>query len=365
LKARRAELRIEQGELSLQWLRKAMVHLALSRSDAALVKAAGGGARIVRGMTLDPRLQMIEFNARANARPWDQMTPEILRRQTEGLSRMFGGARVGGVRKQRVYVTGRSHSVPADLYLPTVRDNSATMLVYFHFGGGVVGSPLNCVRLCGLIAKYSGAPVMAVQYRMAPESKFPAGLEDAMAAYLWAVDNAARFGGAVGKAAVGGDSIGGNFAAVISQQMRAGRQPKPAFQLLIYPGVDFTSETASMREFADAFPLTSQTLDFFVANYLPEGADPSDPRLSPGRAQDLSKLPPALVYTAGFDMLLDQGEGYGERLRQAGVKTIYTRFDSLPHGFVAFPSAAPAAEAAVKRIARETAAAMKGKLGRV
>jgi acetyl esterase len=348
----------------LQWLRKALVHLALSRSNAALVKAAGGNPRMARGMTLDPRIQMIEFNARANARPWPSMTPDILRRQTEGLSLMFGGGRVGGVRKQRVYVTGRSHSVPADLYLPTVRDNSATMLVYFHFGGGVVGSPLNCARLCAMISKYAGAPVMAVEYRLAPEFKFPGGLEDATAAYLWAVENAARFGAAVGKAAVGGDSAGGNFAAVISQQMRAGRQPKPVFQLLIYPGVDLTSETASMREFADAWPLTSETLEYFVANYLPEGVDPTDPRLSPGRTQDLSGLPPALVYTAGFDMLLDQGAAYAERLQQAGVKTTYAQFDTLPHGFVAFPSAAPAAEAAVKKIARDTAAAMKGRLAR-
>lgn len=344
------------------WLRKALVHLALSRGDAALVKAAGGIPRTGRGVTLDPRIQLIEYNARK--RTAGDLSLEGRRRQVEFLSRLFGGARVGGVRKQRVYVTGRSHSVPADLYLPTVRDNSATMLVYFHFGGGVVGSPLNCARLCALIAKYSGAPVMSVAYRLAPEYKFPAGLEDATAAYLWAVENAARFGGAVNRAAVGGDSMGGNFAAVIAQQMMQGRQPRPAFQLLIYPGLDFTSETASMQEFASAFPLTSETLEYFVANYLPEGTDPADPRLSPGRTQNLAGLPPALVYTAGFDMLLDQGEAYAERLRQAGVKVSSARFDTLPHGFVAFPSAAPAAEAAVKRIARETAAAMKGKLGR-
>ncbi|MDX2277805.1 MAG: alpha/beta hydrolase [Hyphomonadaceae bacterium] len=326
------------------------------------MKAAGGVPRTGRGMTLDPRIQLIEFNARARTQA--DLPLEARRRQVEGLSLLFGGGPVSGVRKQRVYVTGRSHSVPADLYVPTVRDNSATMLVYYHFGGGVVGSPLNCARLCALIAKYSGAPVMSVEYRLAPEYKFPAGLEDATAAYLWAVENAARFGASVNKAAVGGDSMGGNFAAVIAQQMQQGRQPKPAFQLLIYPGVDFTSETASMREFASAFPLTSETLEYFVANYLPEDADPADPRLSPGRTQNLAGLPPALVYTAGFDMLLDQGEAYAERLRQAGVKVQSARFDSLPHGFVAFPSAAPAAEAAVKRIARETAAAMKGKFGR-
>jgi acetyl esterase/lipase len=275
------------------------------------------------------------------------------------LSAVFGGARVRDVRRQTIYVTGRSHSIPARLYLPTVRDNSAVMLVYFHFGGGVVGSLENCDRLCGLIAKRAGAPVLSVDYRLAPEHKFPMGLEDAQAAYAWAVQNAARFGAPVGKAAVGGDSMGATFSAVIAQQAPSRRLPAPVLQVLIYPALDLVSETASMREFADAFPLSGDTIDFFLRHYLPEGADPTDPRLSPGRTRDLSKQPDALIYTAGFDPLLDQGEAYAERLRLAGVKVTLARFESLPHGFVAFPSAAPAAEAALQRIARETAEALK------
>jgi acetyl esterase/lipase len=342
----------------LSWLSKALVHLALSRSDAALVKASGGEPRTVRGMTLDARLQFIEAQARKRAIPWEQQTPESLRAATEQMSETFGGPRVAGVRAERIYITGRSHSVPARLYLPTVRDNRAVMLVYLHFGGGVVGSLETCDRLCALIAKHAAAPVLSVEYRLAPEHKFPAGLEDAVAAYSWAVDNAARYGAPVGKAAIGGDSMGGNFAAVIAQQFRSSRPP--ALQLLIYPGVDFVSDAPSMHDFAGAFPLTAQTLEFFLKNYLPEGADPSDPRLSPGRVQDLQSLAPALVYTAGFDMLLDQGHAYAQRLEEAGVKVSYHCFESLPHGFVAFPSATRAAEEALRRIARETAAALKG-----
>lgn len=212
--------------------------------------------------------------------------------------------------------------------------------------------------MCGLIAKEAGAPVLSVDYRLAPEFKYPTGLEDCLAAYNWAVDNAARYGAPVGKAAVGGDSMGGLFSAIIAQETR--KTKPPVLQLLIYPGIDFVSDTPSMHEFADAWPLTAETLDFFVKQYLPDNADPSDPRISPGRAQDLRGLAPALIYGAGFDMLLDQGAAYGERLREAGVKVSYTRFDSLPHGFVAFPSAAPAAETAIRQIARETAAALKG-----
>lgn len=342
----------------MSWLRKALVHLALSRSDEALLKASGGEPRTVRGMTLDPRMQFLEAQARQRAVPWENMTPEMLRAGEQQGSELFGGGKVGSVRTEKVYVTGRSHSVPCRLYLPTVRDNSAALMVYLHFGGGVIGSLESCHRLCGLIAKEAGAPVLSVDYRLAPEFKYPLGLEDCLAAYSWAVDNAARYGAPVGKAAIGGDSMGGLFAAIVAQEMR--RTKPPVLQLLIYPGIDFVSDTPSMHDFADAWPLTAETLDFFVKHYLPEGADPSDPRVSPGRTQDLRGLAPALIYAAGFDMLLDQGAAYGERLQEAGVKVSYTRFDSLPHGFVAFPSATPAAEAAIRQIARETAAALKG-----
>jgi acetyl esterase len=342
----------------VSWLRKTLAQLALSRSEAALLKASGGEPRTVRGMTLDPRFQFIEAKARERGVDWDAMTPTRLREQANMGTATFGGSAVGGVRIERVYVTGRSHSVPCRLYLPTVRDNSAAMLVYYHFGGGVIGTLEDCHRLCSMIAKEAGAPVLSVDYRLAPEFKFPAGLEDAMAAYSWAVDNAARYGAPVRKAAVGGDSMGGNFAAIVAQEFRTSKPP--VLQLLIYPGLDLVSDTPSMHDFADAFPLTSDTVDYFMKQYLPESADPSDPRVSPGRTQDLRGLAPALVYTAGFDMLLDQGAAYAHRLEEAGVKAAYTNFENLPHGFVAFSAASPHAEAAIRRIAQETAAALKG-----
>jgi acetyl esterase/lipase len=322
-----------------------------------LVRESGGSPRTVRGMTLDARMQFLEFQARKRAVPWDQVTVAMLRAQSEAGAEMFGGASVGGVRTEPVYITGRSHSVPCRLYLPTVRDNSATMLVYFHFGGGVIGSLRNCHRLCGLIAKAAGAPVLSVDYRLAPEFKYPTGLEDCIAAYEWTLDNASRYGAPVGKVAVGGDSMGGNFAAIIAQEF-AHTKP-PTMQLLIYPGVDFANDMPSMRDFADAWPLTAETVDYFMRQYLPEGADRTIPRLSPGRAADLRGLAPALIYTAGFDILLDQGAAYAERLREAGVSVAYRCFESLPHGFVSFSGAARAAETAIQRIARETAAALK------
>ena len=338
-------------------LHKILAHLALSRPEAELLKASGGVARTVRDMTLDPRFQFIEAQARKRAVDWGSLTPERLRAQNEAMQAIFGGGAVSGVRTEQIYIPGRSHSVPARLYLPHVRDNAVAALVYYHFGGGVIGSLQSCHRLCALIARDAGAPVISVDYRLAPEHKFPAGLEDALAAYHWTLDHAARYGARAGKAAVGGDSMGGNFAAIVAQEVRMVRAP--ALQLLIYPGLDFVNDAPSMHDFADTFPLTAQTIEFFLKHYLPEGVDPSSARLSPGRTQDLSGLAPALIYAAGFDMLLDQGQAYAQRLSEAGVGVEYCCFENLPHGFVAFPALAPAAEHALRRIARETAAALK------
>jgi acetyl esterase/lipase len=341
----------------LLWLRKLLVQLALARPADMLVKASGGEARTVRGMTLEPRFQYLEAQARHRAAPRTQWTVEQIRAQTEMGAALFGGGRVPQVKTQKLYIPGRSYSVPARLYLPTVRDNRAAMLVYYHFGGGVVGSFATCNRLCALIARAAQAPVLSVEYRLAPEYRFPIGLEDGLHAYQWAVEHGSRYGAPPGKVGVGGDSMGGNFAAVIAQQTR--NRHAPVMQLLIYPATDPTAETASMHEFADAFPLTSEMLEFFLENYLPPNTDLTDLRLSPGREQNLAGLAPALVYTAGFDMLLDQGEAYADRLAQAGVKVTRARFETLPHGFVSFPQAAPAAEQALRRIAKETAAALK------
>jgi acetyl esterase/lipase len=222
----------------------------------------------------------------------------------------------------------------------------------------VIGTLESCHRFCSLVAKEAGAPVLSVDYRLAPEHKFPAGLEDCVQAYEWAVTNASRYGAPVNRAAVGGDSMGGNFAAIIAQQFKTTKPP--VLQLLIYPGVDFMSETPSMHDFADAWPLTAETIDFFLKNYLPDNADPSDVRLSPLRAAEMRGLAPALIYTAGFDMLQDQGKQYADRLQESGGKATYKCYESLPHGFVAFPGATPAAEAAIREIARDTAAALKG-----
>ena len=172
-----------------------------------------------------------------------------------------------------------------------------------------------------------------------------------------------RFGAPDGQAAIGGDSMGANFAAVIAQEMKRTGETAPVLQLLVCPWVDMASETASMTTYADAYPLSRATLDGLVGHYLPPDADPSDPRLSPIRAVDLSGLAPAIIAAAGFDPLVDQGEAYARRLRAAGTPVTYRCYDNLAHAFSAFTGVIPAADAACREIAGLLGDGLTGRTG--
>ncbi|RYF94009.1 MAG: alpha/beta hydrolase, partial [Caulobacteraceae bacterium] len=236
-------------------------------------------------------------------------------------------------------------------YRPADQDSAAPLLVFAHFGGGVIGDLDTCHAFCGMLARYGRCAVLSVDYRLAPEHRFPAGLEDMLAAWRWARDNTTRFGAPAGRLAIGGDSMGGNFAAILAQAMKAAGEPQPVLQLLIYPAVDVASETRSMTTYADAYPLSRDTMTWFMGHYMGPDDDPADPRLSPIRASDLTGLAPAIVVTAGFDPLVDQGEAYARQLKAAGVPVTYRCYDALAHGFTAFTGAIPAADAACREIA--------------
>ncbi len=179
--------------------------------------------------------------------------------------------------------------------------------------------------------------MLSVDYRLAPEHKAPAAVEDAYAAYRWALDHAAELGADPSRVAVGGDSAGGNLAAVVSQHARDEGDQPPALQLLIYPITSYASDTRSRNLFADGYFLTKRNLEWFTEHYLDgSGVDADDPRVSPLLADDLSGLPPAIVITAGFDPLRDEGDQYAEALRAAGNSVEAREFGSLIHGFTNF-----------------------------
>jgi acetyl esterase len=327
-----------------------VVRKLLSLPTPMLRLMAGGGVVYQGGRTLDPRLQYLAAQARS-APPMTTMSPEEARLASAGGLDAVSGDPEPGVRTEPLTIPGAGGDIPARLYRPENQDPDAPVMVFAHMGGGVIGDLETCHAFCTILARTGRGPVISVDYRLAPEHRFPAGLEDVLAAYRFARDAANRFGAPAGRAAIGGDSMGGNFAAIACQDLKRAGEPQPVLQLLVYPCVDAACESASMTTYADAFPLSRATMEWFVGHYMGPGDSPADPRLSPLRTQDLSGLAPAVVVTAGFDPLLDQGEAYARRLKEAHVPTVYRCYDSLAHAFTAFTGAVPCADVACREIA--------------
>ena len=221
--------------------------------------------------------------------------------------------------------------VPARLYRPNDRTDLG-LLVYFHGGGWVVCDLDTHDGLCRALAQHSGHAVLSIDYRLAPEHPFPAPLEDCVNATRWAHDNAASLGCRSDRIAVGGDSAGGNLAAVVAQ---LGVVPL-VHQLLIYPVTDLTRSHASYDENATGYFLTKDAMGWFIDHYLSGGGSPTDPRVSPLYAADhvIAATPPALVITAEFDPLRDEGDAYALKLAAAGVPTSHVRYQGMIHAFV-------------------------------
>jgi acetyl esterase len=251
-------------------------------------------------------------------------------------------------RIEPVEIPGPAGTLAARLYAPLEPAASPSpLLVYYHGGGWVIGDLDTHDSPCRFLAANAGVAVLAVDYRLAPEHPFPAAAEDASEAHAWAVANAQRLGVDPGRIAVGGDSAGGNLAAVVCLQAREAGEPLPAMQLLIYPVTETAAEMPSRRMFDEGFLLTRRDMDFFESHYLPPAVDPGDPRVSVLKAEDLSGLPPAYVAVAGFDPLRDEGEAYARRLREAGVPVALRRHPGLVHTFANLTAVSRSARAAM------------------
>lgn len=216
-------------------------------------------------------------------------------------------------------------------------ESAAPLLVFYHGGGQVIGSIDTHDDLCREICRAGRVHVLSVDYRLAPEHKAPAGSQDAYAAYRWAREHAAGLGADPQRVAVGGDSAGANLAALVSLRARDEKEVPPTVQLLLYPVTDYRGQTRSRTLFARGFFLTARDIDWFNERFLGgTGVDAADPRVSPLLADDLSGLAPALVVTAGFDPLRDEGRHYADAMRQVGVRVDYREYGSLVHGFANF-----------------------------
>jgi acetyl esterase len=207
-------------------------------------------------------------------------------------------------------------------------------LVFYHGGGWVVGSIDTHDALCRALTCAASALVVSVEYRLAPEHPYPAGVDDAYAAASWVADHAADLGADAARLALGGDSAGGNLAAVVALKARDQGGPRLALQVLLYPITDYDFETPSYRECAEGYMLTRAAMIWFWDQYLADPDRRREPYASPLQAADLKGLPPALVVTAEYDPLRDEAEAYASRLRQAGVPVKLSRYDGMIHGFL-------------------------------
>lgn len=256
------------------------------------------------------------------------------------------------------FIPGPGGRLRVRIYTP--RDSAAqprALLVYFHGGGMSVGSLEQYDSLCQRLSQRSGAIVVSVDYRLTPEHRFPAPVEDAYAALKWARDNAASIGGDPARLAVGGDSAGGNLAAVVAQLARDSGPPL-AFQLLIYPAVGFTRNSESMQKFSHGYVFGVAELEMAVDQYITDRAQLSDPRLFPLLARDLSRLPPAFVISAGYEIMRDDIEEYAHRLQAAGVPTELHRYETTIHPFLSMAGAIDLGRAAIDESADKVRSAM-------
>jgi acetyl esterase len=228
----------------------------------------------------------------------------------------------------------------------TTLDERLPVLVYFHGGGWIFGNLETHDVPCARIANAAGCAVISVDYRLAPENKFPAAVEDASAALQWVFENAATLGVDAKRIAVGGDSAGGNLAAVAAIAARD-QGPALCFQLLFYPGVDFSQTYASYAEFPSGLPLSTPHLAICAGHYLRDASDRLDPRASPILATNHTGLPPTYIMTAALDPLRSEGEAYATKLRAASVAVAYRCVDGHVHGFITMGQFIAAAESEV------------------
>jgi acetyl esterase len=291
-------------------------------------------------MSLDPQAKaLFDFLGITQLAPLETMTPQEARQGFEKLAearRQIVPEPVDQIRDLKI--PGPAGEIPIRVYSPKVQ-SPAPALIYFHGGGWVLGDLESHDHVCRALANSAPCVVLSVDYRLAPEHKFPAAVHDSFAATQWIADHARELGVDASRIAVGGDSAGGNLAAVVSQIARDRGGPKLIYQLLIYPGTDMRMGFPSIDENADGPLLTKPAMQWFVNHYLNGEEDRTDPLASPFLASNLRGLPPAFIITAECDPLRDEGEAYGLRLEEAGVPVDIEQYEGMPHGFFSFGAA--------------------------
>lgn len=296
-------------------------------------------------MTVDPQIQVL-LALRAQLPPFHTLSVPEAREQF--VARAIPGLRIPEVASVvNRDMQGPGGSLPLRIYTPK-GEGPFPLMVFFHGSGFVVCSLDTHDAICRNLCAEAGCVVVSVDYRLAPEAKFPAAPDDCLAATRWAQENASALNADPGCVFVAGDSAGANLATVTALRVRDEGGPKLRGQLLVYPVTDYHDPgTPSMAENAEGYGLTRDGMIWFWAQYLVEPSHAAHPHASPMRANDLSGLPPALVITAQYDPLRDEGEYYADKLKAAGVPVVIKRWDGMNHGFFTLPGVVDKATQAV------------------
>lgn len=305
--------------------------------------------------TLDPILQQLMFAPTETPLPkFADLDPLSARQHmVQMIAQTEAMLNPGGTVIDRT-IKGAETDIGIRIYTPDGADDVTGALVYYHGGGWVVGDLDTHDKTCRILAERSNIRIVSVDYRLAPEHKFPAAPEDGYAALVWVCENAVELGINANKIGVGGDSAGGNIAAAVALMARDRAGPALAVQLLIYPALQYKSETGSTKELAEGYGLETRDMIWFYDHYVSVETDTSNPYLSPLMTQDFSGLPPAVISVAGFDPLHDEGEEFAMHLREAGVEVKFYDYASLVHGFLSLSGIVPSANEAFDEIANAT-----------
>ena len=321
----------------------------LFRLPRPVLRRLVGSPVVIDGKTLDVEMQFLRQLIRLEGPPVETLPVSKARKQVRSSARLGGGNQPIGAVTERT-IDGPGGPIGLRFYTPRGLVSGSPALVYLHGGSFMYGDLDSHDPLCRVLAEKAQVRVIAVDYRLAPESPFPAAPDDAWAAWTWVNAHAAGIGVDPTRIAVGGDSAGGNLAAGVAQRAVRDGGPAPAFQLLLYPVTQFGQPTKSRELYVDVFYLTRAGMGFADESYLVGDEDLSDPRLSPLMG-DPTGVAPAHVVTAGFDPLLDEGKAYADRMREAGVPVEYHCEEGLVHTFANMTGLGRSAPAAVNRIA--------------
>ena len=286
---------------------------------------------------LDPEVEMLlELGRKAGRPPFEALTPEEARTAYAATWDLLQPAAAAVASVKDLVVPGKGGDLRLRIYrgAGTQADELLPCLVFLHGGGWVIGNLESHDRICRRLANIARICVVAVDYRLAPEHRFPAALDDCVAALLWVAGNVGALHIAPGRIGVGGDSAGGNLAAVLALMGRDGSVPPAMFQALLYPVVDLTATSASYRRVTSGVPLTAATMHYFIGHYAPEASDRLDWRASPLKAKSLAGTPPALVLTVAHDPLCDEGVAYARRLEDDGVRVSALHLGDHMHGML-------------------------------